>query len=78
MRRKLSTTALSMLDPDDARAFDSRGVAYREKREYDRAIHDFDQALRLGIERRASGDSRTSLTQATSSTHPLLPRAMLE
>ena len=34
-------------DPNDAAAYNDRGVAYARKGKYDRAIQDFDQALRL-------------------------------
>jgi tetratricopeptide (TPR) repeat protein len=36
-----------VLDPSNALAFDSRGRAYGDAGEYDRAIQDFDQAIRL-------------------------------
>ena len=35
------------LDPDDASAYINRGSAYMDKGEYDRAIRDFDQAIKL-------------------------------
>ncbi|MDR1898454.1 MAG: tetratricopeptide repeat protein [Treponema sp.] len=35
------------LDPNDAKAYNSRGVAYDSKGEYDRAIADYNQAIRL-------------------------------
>ncbi|HEY2915401.1 MAG TPA: tetratricopeptide repeat protein [Candidatus Angelobacter sp.] len=34
-------------DPDNAEAYNERGKAYLSRREYDRAIQDFNQALRL-------------------------------
>lgn len=34
-------------DPDNSQAYNERGKAYLSKREYDRAIQDFEQALRL-------------------------------
>jgi tetratricopeptide (TPR) repeat protein len=40
-------SASSKLDPNYARAFANRGIVYGRKREYDRAIQDFDQAIRL-------------------------------
>jgi tetratricopeptide (TPR) repeat protein len=35
------------LNPNDAAAFDARGIAYARRDQYDRAIEDFDQAIRL-------------------------------
>ena len=35
------------LDPNYAEAYNNRGAAYDDKREYDRAIQDYDQAIRL-------------------------------
>jgi tetratricopeptide (TPR) repeat protein len=35
------------LQPDDARAYNGRGIAYGSKEDYDRAIDDFDQAIKL-------------------------------
>src|SRR5437764_4529413 len=35
------------VDSSLAKAFDTRGLAYMHKREFDRAIHDYDQAIRL-------------------------------
>ena len=35
------------LDPDDATAYNNRGVAYSTKKEYDRAIEDFNKAIEL-------------------------------
>jgi hypothetical protein len=40
-------SASSKLDPNYARAFANRGIVYGRTREYDRAIQDFDQAIRL-------------------------------
>lgn len=40
-------TKIIAQDPDNAQAYNERGKAYLSKREYDRAIQDFDQALRL-------------------------------
>ena len=56
------------LNPDNAPAFNSRGLAWNNKRDFDRAINDFSQALRLdgklaaaynnrGIAYRAKGDN---------------------
>jgi tetratricopeptide (TPR) repeat protein len=35
------------IDADRAAAFANRGIAYMDKGDFDRAIHDFDQAIRL-------------------------------
>ena len=35
------------LNPNYARAFNNRGVAYQKKGEYDRAIKDFDESIKL-------------------------------
>ena len=40
-------TKIIAQDPDNAQAYNERGKAYLSKREYDRAIQDFDEALRL-------------------------------
>src|SRR5579859_2102872 len=40
-------TRIIAQDPDNAQAYNERGKAYLSKREYDRAVQDFDQALRL-------------------------------
>jgi tetratricopeptide (TPR) repeat protein len=36
-------------DQDLAAAFHNRGLAYHHKKEYDRAIEDYDQAIRMGL-----------------------------
>ena len=40
-------SACSRLTPNDAFAFHNRGLAYRDMRDYDRAIRDFDQAIKI-------------------------------
>jgi Flp pilus assembly protein TadD len=35
------------LDPDDARAYICRGLAYADRGDYDRAIADYSQAIKL-------------------------------
>jgi len=40
-------TRIIAQDPDNAEAYNERGKAYQSRREYDRAIQDFNQALRL-------------------------------
>ena len=36
-----------MVEPKDAKAYNIRGIAYYNKGEYDRAIADFNQAIKL-------------------------------
>ena len=48
-------------DPDNAEAYNERGKAYLSKREYDRAIQDFNQALRL---RPYFGEAKDNLKEA--------------
>ncbi|MBI4333278.1 MAG: tetratricopeptide repeat protein [Chloroflexi bacterium] len=40
-------TRVIELEPDNARAYDRRGIAYGRKYYYDEAIRDFDQAIRI-------------------------------
>ena len=37
----------SKLNPNYAKSFNNRGVAYQKKGEYDRAIEDFDTAIKI-------------------------------
>src|SRR6185312_12200486 len=48
-------------DPENAEAYNERGKAYLSKREYDRAIQDFNQALRL---RPYFGEAKDNLKEA--------------
>ncbi|HET9282355.1 MAG TPA: tetratricopeptide repeat protein [Candidatus Angelobacter sp.] len=48
-------------DPNNAEAYNERGKAYLSKREYDRAIQDFNQALRL---RPYYGEAKDNLKEA--------------
>jgi tetratricopeptide (TPR) repeat protein len=43
----LTPTRPCQLDPNDPEAFDNRGNVFIDNRQYDRALADFNEALRL-------------------------------